>query len=70
MANHFCTCTDTACAKHPSNHAHGCDPCIASNLAQKAMPTCFFKAVHKDTSGVTDFSINGFVAYCQAHQGE
>ena len=42
----FCTCTDYACPFHPVNHSQGCTPCIAKNLREKEIPTCFFKAVH------------------------
>ncbi len=41
----FCTCSDTECPFHPSNHDKGCTPCIAKNLKEKEIPTCFFKAV-------------------------
>ena len=70
MEKHFCTCTDTACPKHPGNHSHGCDPCIKSNLLQKRMPACFYNAVHEDVSGVTDFTIEGFVDFFQIHREE
>lgn len=39
----FCTCTDTACPCHPTNHDKGCTPCISKNLAQREIPSCFFK---------------------------
>ena len=42
---HFCTCTDTACPYHPTNHNQGCTPCIAKNLREREIPTCFFKSV-------------------------
>ncbi len=41
----FCTCTDLACPCHPSNHDKGCAPCIAKNLSQREIPSCFFKKV-------------------------
>lgn len=41
----FCTCTDTACPCHPSNHDRGCTPCIAKNLAGREVPSCFFKSI-------------------------
>ena len=37
----FCTCPDTKCPNHPSNHDKGCTPCIAKNLAQREIPGCF-----------------------------
>ncbi len=44
----FCTCRDTACPFHPSNHERGCTPCIAKNLREGEIPTCFFRAVGVD----------------------
>ncbi len=41
----FCTCSDTACPFHPANHTHGCTPCIAKNLREGEIPTCFYKAI-------------------------
>ena len=41
----FCTCKDTNCPLHPTNHDKGCTPCIAKNLKQKEIPSCFFYAV-------------------------
>lgn len=38
----FCTCTDTSCPCHPTNHDKGCTPCIAKNLKEREIPTCFF----------------------------
>ena len=42
----FCTCTDTACPLHPSNHEKGCVPCIAKNLQAREIPSCFFKKLN------------------------
>ena len=39
----FCTCPDTKCPNHPSNHDRGCTPCIAKNLAQMEIPGCLFR---------------------------
>ena len=49
----FCSCTDTGCPFHPTNHEQGCTPCIAKNLKEKEIPTCFFKDVggEKPTEG-------------------
>jgi hypothetical protein len=44
----FCTCTDYACPMHPTNHERGCAPCIAKNLEQREIPSCFFKKVDPD----------------------
>ena len=46
MNGPFCTCTDLSCPCHPSNHDRGCTPCIAKNLKQREIPSCFFKAVN------------------------
>ena len=40
----FCTCTDTKCPCHPSNHDKGCTLCIAKNLKAREIPSCFFHA--------------------------
>ncbi len=49
----FCTCRDTACPFHPSNHDKGCTPCIAKNLREREIPSCFFRSVgtEKPTPG-------------------
>ena len=44
----FCTCTDTECPFHPSNHDKGCAPCIAKNLSEREIPSCFFNKVDPD----------------------
>ena len=44
----FCTCTDLECPCHPTNHDKGCSPCIAKNLQQGEIPSCFFKKVNPD----------------------
>lgn len=45
MAVAFCTCTELSCPFNPANHSQGCTPCIAKNLREREIPTCFFKAV-------------------------
>lgn len=67
---HFCVCPVVQCPRHPNNHSEGCDPCIQDNLAQKKMPACFFRAVHEDMSGITDYSIQGFVNFFNEHCSE
>ena len=42
----FCTCTDYSCPFNPVNHDQGCTPCIAKNLKEREIPTCFFKSVN------------------------
>ncbi len=51
----FCTCKDPSCPFHPANHDRGCTPCIAKNLRQGEIPSCFFHAVGhpKPTEGWT-----------------
>jgi len=44
----FCTCTDHTCPLHPTNHDKGCAPCIAKNLKEKEIPSCFFHEVAPD----------------------
>lgn len=44
----FCTCKDTNCPLHPSNHDKGCSLCIAKNLKLGEIPNCFFNLVDKD----------------------
>lgn len=41
----FCTCKNTACPLHPTNHDRGCAPCIAKNLKLREMPNCFFDKI-------------------------
>ena len=42
----FCTCTDYACPLHPTNHDRGCAPCVAKNLQQREIPSCFFNKLN------------------------
>lgn len=44
----FCTCSDQECPMHPMNHDNGCTPCIAKNLKQREIPSCFFNAIDSD----------------------
>ncbi len=41
----FCTCGDRACPMNPANHDRGCSPCIAKNLREREIPSCFFNLV-------------------------
>lgn len=43
----FCTCKDTNCPLHPTNHDKGCAPCISKNLKQREIPNCFFRMVEE-----------------------
>ena len=51
----FCTCTDLDCPLHPSNHDKGCAPCIAKNLKQREIPSCFFHLAAPDKKDGTYF---------------
>lgn len=64
---HFCTCRDTKCKLHPSNHAHGCDLCIQKNLKAHEIPGCFFHLVQDDLSGLDEFTIESFVKLYLEH---
>lgn len=47
----FCTCGDTSCPNHPSNHDQGCTLCIAKNLRLGEIPSCFFSKADPDYHG-------------------
>lgn len=68
----FCTCSDTGCPFHPSNHDKGCTPCVAKNLKEGEIPTCFFKSlgVEKPAAGPgSGWSVRDFAALA-ARAGE
>ena len=44
----FCTCKDIECPFHPTNHDLGCAPCIAKNLKEREIPSCFFNMVETE----------------------
>lgn len=50
-AKEFCTCGDTKCPNHPTNHDRGCTPCIIKNLECGEIPSCFFNAQGKPKRG-------------------
>ena len=56
----FCKCTDLECPLHPTNHDKGCAPCIAKNMKQKEIPSCFFHDIDasegRDTFFYEDFA--------------
>jgi hypothetical protein len=67
---HFCTCTDLDCPLNPNSprcRKRACDGCIRKCLKAGEIPSCFFKAVHADTSGNSDWTYQGFAAYLAAH---
>lgn len=45
MKADFCTCSDTACPFHPTNHDKGCTPCILKNHKEREVPSCLFNMV-------------------------
>ena len=47
---HFCTCQNTACRCHPSNHSQGCDLCIQKELRKGEIPSCFFSITFSHNS--------------------
>ena len=63
----FCTCEDTNCPLHPSNHDKGCNLCIAKNLKKGELPTCFFKKINFDISQIKNFTIEDFVNFYLKH---
>jgi len=68
---HFCSCRDRACPLNPNNpknreRGRGCDGCIRKNLALGEVPSCIFNKVG-DISNWEDFSIAGFVRFCEQH---
>ena len=68
-AKQFCTCTDTKCPCHPANHDQGCTPCIAKNLKEGEIPTCFYRAIDhpKPTDG---WHYADFAALVERAKGE
>lgn len=63
----FCTCEDSNCPLHPSNHDKGCNLCIAKNLKKGEIPTCFFKTINPDISEIKNFTIEDFVNFYLKH---
>jgi hypothetical protein len=64
--SHFCTCTDRECPLNPNNSNckhRSCDRCIRKCLKAGEIPSCFFKDIHADTSGNTDYTYRGFATY-------
>ena len=57
---HFCTCQNTACRCHPSNHGQGGDLCIQKELRKGEIPSCFFNLVIRPGETVEDCTIQAF----------
>ena len=68
MKNHFCTCPDKDCDKHPVNHGSGCDLCIRKNLDAGEIPGCFWVAVGGDFSGEKEYTMEKFAEYFQRNR--
>lgn len=60
---HFCTCRDLKCKLHPRNHERGCDLCVQKNLKRGEIPSCFFRLIRDDLSGLSEFTIESFVGF-------
>lgn len=65
----FCTCTDLACPMHPANHDKGCTPCIAKNIREREIPSCFFNML---TPGEKhpEYSFEEFARTVMAHPAD
>lgn len=62
-AKEFCTCRDTKCPNHPTNHTRGCELCVSKCLCAGEIPSCFFRAVGNidDAEGYTYKDFAAFV---------
>ena len=58
----FCTCRDTQCPMHPTNHEQGCAPCISKNLREREIPSCFFNK----TGSAADHSVFSFEEFAKS----
>ena len=57
---HFCTCQNTACRCHPSNHSQGCDLCIQKRAAQRRDPQLLFQSGDPARETVEDCTMAAF----------
>jgi len=63
---HFCTCRDRECPNNPNNsdiNCCSCDACVAKNLALGEIPSCFFRKIKDDLSGLSEFTVESFVKF-------
>lgn len=70
-AAEFCTCQNTKCKFHPTNHDQGCDLCIKANLdgKTKTLPRCFFHTLMgDDVSRIKKWSFEEFACEVQARK--
>ena len=65
----FCTCTSLDCPLHPTHHESGCAPCIADNLKDREIPSCFFNLVDSNYEGGS-YAFEDFAALVAAAKGE
>lgn len=56
----FCSCTDTKCPNHPTNHDKGCSLCVAKCLRQGEIPGCFFNVVDPTKEKRTGYTYEAF----------
>ena len=47
----FCTCKDTKCPFHPTSRDRGYSLCMAKNLKEREIPSCFFNLVEAGYTG-------------------
>ncbi len=67
----FCTCSDLSCPLHPTNQENGCTPCVAKNLKDREIPSCFFHLVDEDYRGDSHtYTFEDFAALVAAAKGE
>ncbi len=63
---HFCTCRDRECPHNPNNPKGtccSCDECVLKNLERGEIPSCFFRKVKDDLTGVCEFTFESFVKF-------
>ena len=65
----FCTCTDTKCPFHPTNHDQGCSLCIQKNLKLKEIPSCFFHDIDCEKP-TTEWHYQDFAALVEKAERE
>jgi len=61
MSNaNFCTCDDVACPFHPKQQDNQCTACIAKNLENHEIPTCFWKKIGEETTTKSNYTFRRF----------
>ena len=64
----FCTCVDYECPCHPTKHDKGCVPCVAKNLSDGEIPSCFYRKIDPEMSRDQDYSAEGFARFVMEHR--